>query len=170
METRLKIIREVEPKMVGRKKVRMVECLCECGNKIITRLVSYNNQHTKSCGCLHKIIAKQKCIERTKHGNSRRGNHSGSYITWRGMVERTSNPNHKSYKFYGGRGIIVCDRWLSSFENFLQDMGNRPEGFTLDRIDPDGNYEPLNCRWADEETQRNNKRVVDKKTKKDIFI
>jgi hypothetical protein len=79
------------------------------------------------------------------------------------MVERTSNPNHKSYKFYGGRGIIVCDRWVSSFENFLKDMGNRPQGFTLDRIDPNGNYELTNCRWADDETQRKNKRVVDKK-------
>jgi len=85
------------------------------------------------------------------------------------MIERITNTNHKSYLFYGGRGITVCDRWVNSFELFLEDMGERPDGMTLDRIDPNGNYEPNNCRWADDKTQRHNQRVVNEKNKQDIL-
>ena len=75
------------------------------------------------------------------------------------MRQRCVNPNHKSYKYYGGRGIKVCDRWLESFESFLADMGEAPKGMSIERNDVGGNYEPSNCRWATMEDQSNNRRT-----------
>lgn len=83
------------------------------------------------------------------------------YGTWYHMIKRCTNEEHHNYHSYGGRGISVCDRWLdpeNGFSRFLADMGNRPQGFTLDRINNDGNYEPANCRWADSVTQARNTR------------
>lgn len=80
------------------------------------------------------------------------------YNTWNKMRERCHNPNHEYYASYGGRGIVVCDRWRYSFANFLEDMGEKPRGKTLDRILVDGNYEPDNCRWATPKQQRFNQR------------
>lgn len=91
-----------------------------------------------------------------KHGHAERDAHSGAYKAWRSMRQRCLYPSQQSYPLYGGRGITICDRW-SSFANFLADMGERPEGMSLDRIDSNGNYEPNNCRWATTKDQARNR-------------
>ena len=93
-------------------------------------------------------------IVRVQHGKSR----SREYGSWQTMVQRCTNPNNTNYFKYGARGITICDSWRDSFEAFYNDMGKRPEGTTLDRIDNDGNYEPNNCRWATITEQNWNKR------------
>lgn len=92
-----------------------------------------------------------------KHGHCSDGKTTSTYNTWTNMLNRCSRPNDVSFKWYGARGITVCKRWRK-FENFLADMGERPKGFTLDRLDSDKGYSPKNCRWATQEEQRANQR------------
>lgn len=135
-----------------------VRCRCDCGNERIIRLYSLKIGDTQSCGCLQR----ERISERARKGNVRHGNARGNkrtpeYCAWVAARHRCSNPKDKRYEHYGGRGITVCDRW-NSFENFLADMGPRPEGTSIERKDNDGNYEPGNCIWADIATQARNKR------------
>lgn len=94
------------------------------------------------------------------HGHRRNGRFTGTYNSWRAMLERCRYARHPRFQEYGGRGIQVCDRWQGAggFSRFLEDMGERPAGMTLDRIDVDGNYTPGNCRWATPILQRWNRR------------
>jgi hypothetical protein len=96
----------------------------------------------------------------TTHSHSRahNGGPTPTYRSWQAMRQRCTNPTNASWAHYGGRGITVCERWQDSFESFLADMGERPTGRTLDRVDVDGNYEPGNCRWATPLEQARNKR------------
>lgn len=101
----------------------------------------------------------RKMTANYKHGH-RTGNdkkRSPTYYSWQGMISRCKRPSHMCYDNYGGRGITICDRW-KEFKNFLEDMGVRPKGKTLDRIEVNGNYEPSNCKWSTRKQQQNNRR------------
>ena len=102
-------------------------------------------------------LRKARTVYAELHGHGKNDGSDKTYNSWKAMKQRCSNPNNKNYNLYGGRGITYCDSW-KSFVNFLKDMGDRPENTTLDRIDPDGDYEPSNCRWADSKVQALNKR------------
>lgn len=121
-------------------------CKCSCGGKIVTTSSHLLSGDTKSCGCLLKEF-------KVTHGMST----SETYNTWEKMKGRCNNLNDDRYKDYGGRGIKICKKW-HKFEGFLEDMGRRPSGMTIDRVDNDGNYEKKNCIWATPKKQSRNKR------------
>lgn len=147
---------ENEPRSNGSFQVRWI-CKCDCGNEVLVRAAEIKGGRTQSCGCLRNEQSSARAIEKfTKHGHNPAGKKSRTYQSWTNMMTRCYNPNVREYGAYGGRGIVVCDRW-HQFENFLEDMGERPEGLTLDRKDVKGNYEPENCQWADRVTQSRNR-------------
>ena len=149
--TRLLVLRDIG----ARNGVYYSLCQCDCGNIVEIRKGSLSVNGTKSCGCLarEKLIERNKTQKRIIHGMA----NTSAYHAWEAMIQRCTNDNHPSWKDYGGRGITLCDEWFY-FINFHRDMGDPPEGLTLDRIDVNGSYEKSNCRWASYATQNRNMR------------
>ena len=138
---------------LGRPRWR---CSCDCGQTTIVQQNNLCSGHTKSCGCF--------CREQTRKANTTHGlttatnSHRYEWSSWHGMLRRCYEEHHREYHRYGDRGIVVCERWRESFANFVEDMGRRPKGLTLDRIDNNKGYSPDNCRWATWSEQRMNQK------------
>ena len=119
---------------------------CDCGKEKVICINNVKTGHTKSCGCLYKGI-------NTKHGMTK----TRTFKSWHSMKNRCLNKKATGYNYWGGRGITIHPRWIT-FENFYEDMGEMPEGKSLDRIDNNGNYTPKNCKWSNSKEQNNNTR------------
>jgi hypothetical protein len=156
--TRWTVLSEAEK--VGKERAFL--CRCDCGTERVVLLGSLRTGKTQSCSCLNKEILSERDCTYSTHGHTTGDTQTRTYTSWSKMLYRCRTSTCHAYADYGGRGISVCERWLS-FENFLADMGERPEGKTLDRWpDNDGNYEPGNARWATPKEQQANRRNTPK--------
>lgn len=126
-------------------RYKMYVCRCDCGGERITSSSCLRNGSTTGCG--NHRPKKENAVKR-----------HALYRTYQGMLARCYNEKHKYYAYYGGRGISVCPKWIGSFYQFVNDMGERPEGLTLDRIDNDKGYSKENCKWSTMKEQSNNRR------------
>lgn len=127
-------------------------CKCQCGNTKIIRGQSLIRNRTRSCGCLQRETGAKNALNKSTHKHS----NTPIYRSWSSMIQRCTNPHNPKYRIYGARGITVCEEWFD-FSNFLRDMGEKPTGLTLGRIDNDGPYCKTNCEWQTHKTQANNK-------------
>lgn len=149
-----------------KNKYYLVQCSCGTFSEVIgTFLKNGTSTRCKSCG---QKRFHDKYINPPDKPFKYRGNSTNN--TWRAMIQRCTNPTNNRYYCYGGRGISVCDRWLESFKNFLDDMGERPKGMQLDRIDTNGNYTKENCRWVTVRENCNNRNLRSALTIGDKFF
>ena len=136
-------------------------CRCECGGEVTVGVGSLRSGNSKSCGCsrIEHLRSMDRSSFKRKTG-PREGSkiHHPLYATWQAMIRRCYSPSEASYRNYGGRGIGVCEEWRNDFWSFVRDMGDRPKGTSIDRIDNDMWYEPSNCRWATPVEQTRNRR------------
>ena len=135
---------------IGPSKQAMWLCDCECGNTVTVRGYDLYKERSRSCGCLRTEVTISRS---TKHG----GRDKPTYPVWNDMMTRCYNRNSPSYADYGGRGITVCDRW-HDLNNFLEDMGDRPKGLSIERVNNEEGYSPENCVWATTAIQSRNRR------------
>ncbi len=142
-----------EPRTATPSRPRF-KCRCECGSIVIVAGGHLSSGNTRSCGCYRARANRERS---TTHGHHPAGHPSPTYTTWANMRSRCGNPASQYYRIYGGRGISVCEQW-ASFAVFLADMGEKPSGCSIDRIDNERGYEPSNCRWATAKEQGRNKR------------
>ena len=138
-------------------------CLCDCGTKKTVAMKDLKSGNTKSCGCLRYELSSKRILARClRHGHATDAGETPTYRTWHSMINRCTNKNSSIYSRYGAQGISVCERWMR-FENFLADMGERPDGHSIDRYpDNEGNYGPGNCRWATPKQQTANRKCSHK--------
>jgi hypothetical protein len=142
----------------NRQSIWLVRCNCGIQREVIAG--SLISGQTQSCGCLEDENRHQNLRAIAERRRTHGMTDTRTYRSWTSMIQRCHNQKHNAYSNYGGRGIVVCERWRASFASFLEDMGPRPQGTSLDRFpDQSGNYEPGNCRWATSEQQQNNKRT-----------
>jgi hypothetical protein len=134
-------------------------CICECGKSTVAESYLLKKGYTKSCGCLKSEVLKERNMV------SNPITRIPGYKNWISMISRCTYQNDVSYLYYGGRGIKVCDRWLNSFANFIEDMGERPSpNHSIDRINSDGNYSSDNCKWSTQLEQIRNRRTAKNNT------
>lgn len=149
---------------IGPHEGRKILCRCACGAEKLVNKGCLTMGNSTSCGCLARELTVARNMAAKKHGHTRfvNGKPSRTYVSYKAMLARCNNPDHDNYHNYGGRGIKVCAKWLHSFDAFLADMGERPEGKTLDRNDVNGDYSAANCKWATDAEQRANRRKTTK--------
>lgn len=142
---------------ISREK-SMWRCVCDCGARRIVKGNELTSGRSRSCGCYRNDRTAERSLI---HGDARRGRITKEFQAWVGLIQRCTNRSHRKYPDYGGRGIRVCVRWRSSFQNFLHDVGRAPSRrYSIDRENNDGNYTPSNVRWATPSQQRRNQRAT----------
>jgi hypothetical protein len=140
----------VKERAPARQRAARWRCVCDCGGEAIVTVYNLLNGHSRSCGCRASKNAQ-------RHGHAAGGRSTPTFRSWLSMVRRCTDPKFEPYARYGAVGVTVCPGWLN-FENFLADMGERPDGTSIDRFpEQSGNYEPGNCRWASAVEQANNR-------------
>jgi hypothetical protein len=157
---KLVVERRAKPNTNARQRAHW-RCRCDCGRTTVKLGKYLTNGDTRSCGCEQRAMRARGNV---KHRGIIGGHKEREYGIWRSMKSRCYVTSSSNYRFYGGRGVRICDRWLKDYAAFRADMGPCPEGFTIDRIDPSGNYEPSNCRWASWADQHRNLRVHHRST------